>query len=184
MVQGVRENHIVVSHLNVRQSIFLLLLRLIILDVLAALILILYFSPLFLQQLSSEVKLDIIAQNRIFVTFLLTTKVLLTLYVVLQWVNEYYEITPNKIFHKRGIIWRKEMDFEITHLRSIGIQQGILGKLFNYGSLRFFDWRLQKYFHMYLIHNPKKYMHVLETLLPRIDEEKEIIRERIREKEE
>ncbi|MBI4079517.1 MAG: PH domain-containing protein, partial [Candidatus Levybacteria bacterium] len=154
MVQGVRENHIVVSHLNVRQSIFLLLFRLIVLDILAAIVLIFYFSPLFLQQLPSDIKLDLLSQNRFFVLLLLITKVLLTLYVVLQWVNEYYEITPHKIHHKKGIIWRKEMDFEITHLRSIGIQQGILGRLFNYGSLRFFDWRLQKYFHMYLIHNP------------------------------
>lgn len=128
-------------------------------------------------------KLSIVAQNQAFVFVLAVAKILLTLFVVLRWLNDYYEITPHRILHKKGLIWRKEEVFEITHIRSFGIQQGVLGKFFNYGTPHFFDWRLQKNFYIYLIHNPQKYLHILEELLPRVDEEKDILRERLRDKE-
>lgn len=180
------EKRIVVTHVNVRQSIVFLITKLIVLDVLATFIALVFFSPLIIP-LSIEIKTQIITYNILYFGLLLFGKIALTLFIVLEWLNEYYEITPTKIFYRRGIIWRKEDAYDIslksTRITSIGIQQGLMGRTFNYGTLFFYDRGVYKYYYLYYIHNPLRYLEILHTLLPNADIEKELIREHIRDKE-
>ena len=98
---------------------------------------------------------------------------------MLRWLNDYYEITPEIVTHRWGIIWRKEDSFKVTHIKNFGFSQGIFGKLFSYGSLHFYDWFMKREYNIYLIHNPRKYLRILEDLLPFADEDKQMIREHI-----
>lgn len=180
------EKKILVTHVNVRQSIVFLFTKLIALDILATFVALIFFSPLTFP-LPTEVKTQIISYNIWYFGFLLLVKILLTLFIVLEWLNEYYEITPTKIFHRRGIIWRKEDVNDISGDRSsritaIGIQQSILGRVFNYGTLFFYDRGVYKYYYMHYIHNPLRYLEILHHLLPNADVEKDIVREHIRDK--
>jgi membrane protein YdbS with pleckstrin-like domain len=111
-------------------------------------------------------------------------KIIITLFVVLYWLNAYYEIWPNSIIYKRGIIWKKEEKFPFGHIRSIKVEQGVFGKIFCYGTLSLYDYSLRRYATVYLIHNPVKYFHILDGLVPKAEKEKEILREHIVEKEE
>ncbi|MDO8583034.1 MAG: PH domain-containing protein [bacterium] len=182
-----QEKKIIVTHVNVRQSIIFLFTKLIALDVLATVIALVFFSPLIVP-LSITIKTQIISYNILYFGLLLFAKILLTLFVVLEWLNEYYEITPAKIFHRRGIIWRKEDVYDLSgnkpdRITSIGIQQGFLGKIFNYGTLFFYDRGLYKYYYLHYIHNPLRYFEILQHLLPDAAIEKNIIREHVRDKE-
>lgn len=180
------ERRIVVTHVNVRKSIVFLITKLIVLDVLATFIALVFFSP-FLVPLPTELKTEIISYNIWYFGLLLFGKIILTLFIVLEWLNEYYEITPSKIFYRRGIIWRREDAYDLTlksnRITAIGIQQGILGRIFNYGTLFFYDRGVYKYYYLHYIHNPLRYLEILHHLLPNADVEKEIIREHIHDKE-
>src|SRR3989344_1241812 len=102
-----QEKKIIVTHVNVRKSIIFLITKLVALDILVTFVVLIFFSPL-LVPLSMEIKTQIISYNILYFGLLLFGKILLTLFIVLEWLNEYYEITPTKIFYRRGIIWRKE----------------------------------------------------------------------------
>ncbi|MDO8657433.1 MAG: PH domain-containing protein [Candidatus Levybacteria bacterium] len=169
---------IVVTHVNIRQSIYLLLLKLISVDVFGALLVIGFFSSLFLP-FSTELKIKIISNNGIYFFMLVLFKIGITLFLILQWLNEYYEITPQKIIHRKGIIWTKEETFKIEHIESVSLKQGLIAKILNYGTIEFYDWRTKDNIPIYLIHNPIKYMNILESLVPGADEERESIREHI-----
>lgn len=180
------EKKIIVTHVNVRQSIVFLITKLIVLDILATFVVLIFFSSLVVP-LSVEVKTQIISYNVWYFGLLFFGKILLTLFIVLEWLNEYYEITPTKIFYRRGIIWRKEDTFYLfrdrsSRISSIGIQQGILGKIFNYGTLFFYDRGVYKYYYLHYIHNPLRYLEILHNLLPDAGIEKEVIREHVRDK--
>lgn len=176
------ENHkyIKVSHVNVRVSLVFLLLKLILLDVVAGVLVLLLFGALSFALIPQELRLLILSNNVGFFILLVVTKIILTIFLVIQWINEYYEITPTKIFHRRGIIWRKEDIYNLAQVRSIGIKQGLFGRIFNFGSLFIYDRGVYKYYYFNDLHNPIRYLDVLHSLRPDVDIEKEIIREHFR----
>jgi len=107
---------------------------------------------------------------------LVVIKLLVTLLVLLQWLNEYYEITPLAVYHRKGVFFKKEMKYTLAHIQMVSVNQTFLGKYFNYGTVSMFDYRRNKYEDMYLIHNPVRYARVIEGLLPNADERKEFFR--------
>lgn len=172
---------ITLTHINTRQSIFFLLLKLVYLDAFATLLILIILSSSGLPYLTDEAKLALIDSEKVYFIAIMLGKLVLTLYVVLDWLNEYYEITPNLLTHRKGILWQKEEDYDLRHIKSLGIQQGFFGKLFNYGSISFYERELRETKLMYLVHNPMKYIKVLESLISNITEEKEVFREEVEE---
>ena len=170
---------IVITHVNIRQSIVFLLFKLIATDFLAALVVIIFFSSILMPFIPIEEKIRIISVNIVYFLLLLFLKIALVVYIVLQWLNEYYEITGDTISHRRGIIWKKDNTYVLDNIKSIGMKQGMMGRIFNYGTLTLYDQKLEKYITVYIIHNPVKYLRILESLVPRTNEEKEVLREHI-----
>lgn len=173
-----KADKIYVGHINIRQSIFFLMLKLIILDVMAAFLAIVYFI-FASNKLTLDVAGNIISSHGL--TFFLTlfiAKITLSIYAILEWINEYYEIWPNLVIHKRGFIFKHEERHPYTHIKSIKVEQGFLGKNFGFGTITFYDWYLEKYTFLYLIHNPLKYFNIIENLIPRTEEEKLLFQEK------
>lgn len=177
------DNKILVTHINIRQSIFLLILKLIVLDIIAVFFILVFFSSFSVPFVSDALKLKVISYNMPFFLVLGLIKFFVTFLIILQWLNTYYEIWPNAIIYKRGIIWKKEEKFPFGHIRLIKIEQGILGRLLAYGTLSLYDYSLRRYASLYLIHNPIKYFHILDGLVPKAEKEKQILREHIIERE-
>lgn len=96
-------------------------------------------------------------------------KIFLGCYVVLKWLNEYYEITPEYIAHKNGIFFKKQENYRLSLVRSINIADSFFGELLNFGTITLYDIRLNKYLDMYLIHNPRRYVKILEEILPNLE---------------
>lgn len=182
MEEDKKNEGIIVSHITIRQSISILLLKLILLEIIAAVIFIIFRTTLLSSQIANTFPYVDLYASRFFLLGVVI-KSILTIYVVLRWINEYYEIFPNLVTHKRGLIWIKKEQFSLEDIQSVKIEQGLIGKILNFGTLSLFDWKLKKHGFLYSIHNPMKYVKVIETLLPGIDEEKNIIREKIMEDE-
>lgn len=169
---------IFVTHLTVRQSISLLIIKLILIDIIAAVIFFGFFSALFNTNISNVLNINPNTYNTVMFLTLVLGKISLTIYAVIEWLNEYYEITPNFITHKQGIIFRQVTKHDIPYIRSVKINHSLLGSLLNYGTISLIDIRRKKDIKLYLIHNPLKYLHILEDLIPDIEEEKEFFRKK------
>lgn len=174
---------ITVSHVNIRQSISFLLLKLILIDILTGAGL-LFFFLLFSTNLSLEIKLVFFSSHIFYFIGIIVLKTFLSLFAVLQWLFEYYEIWPNKVIHKKGIVWTKKEEHEFRDIKYLGIEQGLFGRLLNFGTISLFDWKNEAKATLYLIHNPKKYYQLLQHLVPTLEREEKTILGHEREKDE
>lgn len=168
-----QEGGIFVTHLTVRQSITILVLKIVTIDIVAAAIFLFSYSVIFNTVVSATLDLEPNSYNRVVFLVLVFLKISLTLYLVLRWLNEFYEIKPNEIIHKSGIIFRKVKRHDLALIRQAQIKRGLIARLLNYGTIDLYDIRLQKEIELYLIHNPIKYLHILETIIPDLEEEKQ-----------
>lgn len=170
---------IVVTHLTIRQSIFFLHLRLVTIEILAALGLVIFLTIFFSPQVSQRLGENILVLNiPIFIT-MLTIKSFLTIFVIVSWLNQYYEIEPREVVLKKGLIFKQEERFMLMHIVSVELEQGIFGRIFNFGTLKLFNWTSEKYEYLYLIHNPFKYQKILEELLPDADKSESVVRKHL-----
>lgn len=172
-----------VTHINVRQSISFLIIRLSAIEVINALIILFLYFPL--SQTNSIFNFIQIPQGFHIGLFIVLTlfKMFISFFVIFQWLNDYYEIAPNKVVHRSGFIFKKEDQYAFTHISSIGLKQSLLGKILNYGTLELYDRFDKKHKYLYLIHNPMRHFHIIEALLPYRDESQQKVRERILENE-
>jgi hypothetical protein len=101
-------------------------------------------------------------------------KIAITIYVVMRWITEYYEIWPNMIMHNSGFFLKKTERNPFAQMRSVKIEQGFFGKIFGFGTINLYNWYLKTNTSLYLIHNPIKYFHIIENLIPKSEKEREI----------
>lgn len=177
------DEQLIVSHLTIRESITFLVLRLLGLEAIAAIGIIVFHNLILSPAVRDTVGPQLIVFNIPLFVLLVFLKIILMIFIIVQWLNEYYEITPKEIIHKKGLIFRKEEKYKLEHLGALKINQNVIGRIFNYGSLKLYNLALRKDVSLYLIHNPRKYHHVLESILPAADEEKKVFREHMLEKE-
>lgn len=169
-----KSKKIYVTHINIRESIFFLVLKLISLDIIAVFMAVLYFSSVSSQFIPEVINNAILLYNVQFFLILVLLKIALTIYVVMRWITEYYEIWPHQLMHWSGIFWRTHEKHPFSQIRSVRIEQGLLGKIFGFGSIHIYNWYLEKSTALYLIHNPMKYFHIIEGLLPKTEKERDI----------
>lgn len=163
------DQKITLTHLNVRQSIVILLTKLIVNDLLLAVTVIGFY--LVITQGEQYYRAIITSTTLFLWIFILIglLKISISIYIVLQWLNEYYEITPEAVIHKRGIINRKSEKYGLDKVRRISVHDTFLGEICNFATLTLYDVRLNKSLDMYLIHNPDRYAKILQILRPRLE---------------
>lgn len=162
-----------VGHLNIRQSIVILLAKLVLIDIVAVVILIGAYMVLVRGEGIAQYKFPIEYIYVISLAVVMLAKIAIDIYVVLLWLNEYYEITPEYIIHKKGVMFRKTEKYRLDKVRVIDVQDTFLGELFNFATITLFDIRLNRYLDLYLIHNPRRYATILKTLNPLLEERKD-----------
>jgi len=160
-----------VSHVNIRQSISILVMKIIFLEFMGLITFLMSCrivgceeSPLFIQIASILIS---------------GFKLTLFIYTIYRWVTEYYEITPYKVIHRKGLFFQKKEMYYFKHISAVNYDQSFFGRMFNYGSLTLHDWELEKDVCLYLVHNPKKYYLLLKKLNPSMDEADQTIREQV-----
>jgi hypothetical protein len=164
------ENHkLTLTHLNIRQSIAIMLIKIVLADIILALIMIGFY---FLLIQSGNYTNNAISNPAVFLisfTLIGVFKIGLSIYIVLEWLNEYYEITPEAVIHKRGVIIRRSEKYNLDKVRAMEVEDSFFGELMNFATITLYDIRLNKYLDMYLIHNPKRYAQILHTLRPHLE---------------
>lgn len=163
-----------VTHINVRQSIFFLVLKLIFLDMMIAVLAMFYFS-LASAELASEILSDRIQfYNILFILSLVLLRIIFVVIIALRWINERYEIWPDAVIHKCGFIFRRQEKHPFSQMRSMRVEQGFFGKIFGFGTITLYNWYLETNTSLYLIHNPMKYFHIIENLMPKSEKGREV----------
>jgi hypothetical protein len=173
------KKNIPVTHVTIRQSISILLLKLVIVELCAAGLLVAFHTIFFTTNILQQFIPPSQAFNIPIFLVLVMTKTLIMFFIIFQWLDEFYEIKPKEIVYKRGFFFKHEEHHSLNHLVSLRVHQGVFGKLLNYGSLTMFNWATNAEFSLHLIHNPMKYVRILEYLMPEPDEEKEVVREHL-----
>lgn len=166
------KKQIEVTHINIRQSITFLLLKLILLDLIFTLFSSIFTWSVSTGYLTAKQILFINSQNELIFFTLIFVKIISTTYVVLQWLNEYYEIYPHELRHINGIVWKKENHYPTGSIRGIMLDQGFVGKILNYGTITLFDYPQRQLISLYQIHDPKKYFKIIEKMFPSADLER------------
>ena len=157
------------TYLNIRQSITILVAKIMLLDFLAAALTIgFYFILIVGSNIANYNSVNNPAFLSIFI-FLGIVKTLTNAYIILAWLNEYYEITPEYIVHKHGIIFKKAEQYRLDHVRGADVIDSFLGEVFNFATITLYDIRLNKYLDMYLIHNARRYAKILKQLRPHLE---------------
>lgn len=85
-----------------------------------------------------------------------------TLQILLQWLNYYFELRPAEIAFRTGFLDRKEKIYSLTYIESITINQHMLGRILNYGTINLYNPVLKKSIYINSINNPQKYMKLIE----------------------
>ena len=52
-----------------------------------------------------------------------------------RWTTE-YAVTNRRVIYKQGLIWRKTMEVNMDKVSSVDVDQSIVGRLFNYGTVK------------------------------------------------
>lgn len=170
---------IVVSHITIRQSISFLVLRLIAIETIAAFAIIAFHTAVMSSFVKERIFEGVSFFNIPFFMILVVLKTFFMIFIMVQWLNQYYEISTKEVIYRKGLIFKKEERYEFEHIGSIELEQGIFGKLLNFGTIKLFDWATEKDVLLYLIHNPMKYEKILEDLIPEADRGKKVVREHI-----
>jgi len=172
-----------VTHVNIRLSISILIIKLLFVEILSAAIVIMFHESILMLSSTTLAELDIGVFNLPLLVLALVVKFFLTIFIIWQWLSEYYEINSDSIYHRKGVIFRMEEKYPLKHIQFVEVSQTVLGKIFNYATISIFDIRRNKYEDLYMIHNPMRYAKIIEALLPEADERKRTLREHVIERE-
>lgn len=170
MVNLIKSDSFDVTHINIRQSISVLIIRVILIEVVST---VLYISSCFLFACSiSHSFFNITAVG------FSVSKLILVVYLIYQWLTEYYEIRPDMVVHRKGFFFQKEEKCPLKYVREIEFEQSLAGRILNYGTINLFDWQTEHKHDLYMIHNPRKYLSLLNRLVPDTEQYQKHIREK------
>jgi uncharacterized membrane protein YdbT with pleckstrin-like domain len=115
-----------------------------------------------------ELQADYIGMLLLFVTSLI--EMIAIIVTVLKWFNLYYEIRDEEIIERRGIISVKENTHSFRNFAAISITQGIIGRIFNFGTIRLYNPALEHSLTLNRISAPLRYKELLTAKLPKQNE--------------
>lgn len=163
-----------VSHLNLRQSIVIYILRVFFLE---GFFLLIHFllSPVFFyfdQGVNSGTQFFTMQNNGfLFLGFL---KMIFISHVTLQWLNNVIVIYKDRIVHRRGVFFKDTKIIKFVDVREVRFKQTLFGKMLNYGSIMLLDRYSKKWDVLPYVHDALRHFKLI-TSLHRFDEEKEEI---------
>jgi hypothetical protein len=85
------------------------------------------------------------------------------IYLILQWMNTGYIITPQEIVVRRGIAHIRTAHYKTEHIEAVRVLQTFPGKLFNYGTVQFHNYYLDEEIVIPNIPNPHRYSEIIRS---------------------
>lgn len=151
--------------ISFRKSHVVLILKLIFLELIVVFSYLLLRIPkatFFASQLNASNNQAFNIFGLIFFVVLSIIEMACVLQIVLDWSTEEFEIKEGSIVHRKGIFHLKQKTFTLRNLGSANIYQGLLGKIFNFGTIVITSPILKKDIVLPDIHNPQQILLLLE----------------------
>lgn len=154
------------SEIVLRHSVFLLIINLITIEFL--------FDSfyLILKVLPIPLNLSFSFQSQLWPIYfgifgiLLLFKTVLMVFAAIQWVTTSYEIRDNEIRYRYGIFSHHEKIFMCAHTQEVTFAQGILGRIFNFGSVEIYSPVIKEHIILASIPNPQHYAEIIKGNIP------------------
>jgi uncharacterized membrane protein YdbT with pleckstrin-like domain len=141
---------------EIRQSLFILIFQISGVQIIAAII------DFFLIKLSFVFGLhDVYMSSWEFILSHLFNTVWL-LWVIIKWASTYYVINYKEISITKGVIRKKKCSYDIRGIQSSSVTQGLLGRIFNYGTIHLENPLLKSDVFLKNIYSPNSYINIIE----------------------
>jgi len=82
--------------------------------------------------------------------------IVLIVSIVLGWGSHYYAIDNQTVFIYNGVIFTRTINYDMAGIESVEVDQGLLGKIFNFGTLKLFNPHLKRELTFNHIPNPNE----------------------------
>ena len=156
-------NGIEIQRIRIRESVVLLVLRILLLQLLLGVFL--YGITVINLMLTLE---DIMDRPFPVITLLYISSVIFfliyTIIAILQWRNHHYVIQRNGITHRTGLFSYQEQNYSCSNIESISLNQGVWGKLFNFGTIELYDPALERHFFLHYVSQPQHNLELLKRM--------------------
>jgi uncharacterized membrane protein YdbT with pleckstrin-like domain len=144
------------GNIIIRKSMAVMFLRLIAIEVLLGLIYLLLRYVFILSDIHLETTFALNTLSLIKPIIFSIIEIGLSGFVFLHWVNNYYALNAHELIYFNGIIIKKEVSYAIKNVQTVSFEQGIVGRLFKFGSVKIFSPALQHELFLTEVPNPHK----------------------------
>ncbi len=89
----------------------------------------------------------------------------IVLLIAIKWTTEYAEITKEGVSKHSGILHKEEQKYACNFIEGVKLDQSFLGMLFNYGTVELYDPALKEQVYLSNIASPKKYSEIIQKIV-------------------
>lgn len=138
-----------------RESIILLVFRLILIEVFFGLLFFLFnILASFID--SYLTTFNLFTLNFTILAVALLINVSLVIFIALKWISEFTEVSKEGVTKHTGILNKKEQKFACSFVEAAKVEQSFIGLIFKYGTVELYDPALKEKVYLLNISNPKK----------------------------
>lgn len=159
------DNKLFISHITIYRSGVILALYLVVLEIVFLAIGVGLRLPLVFFTFSFDTTVTLNLVSTVANICLILVKILFMIVIITQWLENYYEVRPGKIIYKSGFFSRTEREFDCTQIAKINLTQGIIGRLFNFGTINLYRTTTDEWFSLSNISNPHRNLHLIQKTL-------------------
>ncbi len=170
MYETSQEIHI--EPLQIRGSTVVLIFKLIAIRIIFVLVRLLIRIPLPYLGLEKSTLEMLYMWDTYVIVALAVVEITIVIYIAIQWVHEYYEIRPKEIIHNKGFLFQKEEIYNCEHIQLFDLDQSMVGKLFDYGTITLYSPALEDRIHIINISRPARKLEEIRSVLGSITPKK------------
>ena len=151
----------------IRQSPMTMVLRLLVIELIISIVYLLIRFPkaLISNTIPENLFLEFSFLGILIYLFLLIIQFGLIIWVMANWLNEYYEIKPKMIVHHFGVFSRHQESFNVSNVESFSVDQGFWGRVFGYGTIKFFSPVLKQEYYLFNVSQPDLLRQKIEEII-------------------
>ena len=92
-------------------------------------------------------------------------QVIFAVFITLSWTNEYYIIRSGDILHRKGTFTLNEETFSLRNVEAFTVDETFWGKIFGYGTIKFFSPVLKTDYYLMNVPNPLELKKTIERIV-------------------
>lgn len=163
MYEAHQEIHL--EPLLIRGSTVVLIFKLIMMRIIFVFVRLLLRIPLPYLGFSPETLEMLYEWDSFVIVALAIIEITIVIYIAIQWVHEYYEIHPKEIRHNKGFLFQKQEIYNCEHIQLFDLDQSMMGKLFDFGTIMLYSPALEDKIHIMNISRPARKLEEIRSVL-------------------